>query len=48
MPLHELVGVACRGHVDRHGSPFVAEVVTDAAPADGHGVALSGVAHAEN
>ena len=46
--LHELIGVACRCDIHRHRSPLVAEVVSDAAPADGHGVALRGVAAAKD
>ena len=46
--LHELVGVACRSHIHRHRRAFVAQVVADGAPADGHRVALRGVAHAED
>ena len=48
MAFHEFVGVASWGYIYRHGGAVVSEVVADAAPADGHGVAFGGVSRAEN
>ena len=44
--LHKLPGVASVSHIDRHCWTVVAQIVADATPADGHGVAFSGVARA--
>ena len=48
MVLHKLVGVAGWCHIHRHGRTVVSEVVADAAPSDGHGVALCRITRAEN
>ena len=48
MFLHELPCVASGSHIDGHRRALVAQIVADAAPADGHGVALGGVAAAND
>ena len=48
VPLHKLVGVAPRRHVDRHRRTLVAQVVAYPTPPYGHCVALRRVAHAEH
>ena len=48
MPLHKLVCVTRRSHIDSHCRTVVSKVVADSAPANCHGVILCGIARTKN